>query len=140
MKVLLAADGSDSAVRAAMSAGAMIPRGADVRVVFVLSYSLYPYMQGDPDPEVKAQRERAVEEETTQATEKAVLALEQAGHRPTLVRHFGHPTDEIVREIEDWEPDLVVLGRRGLRGARAWVGSTSEHVLHHAKVPVLLVP
>ena len=40
----------------------------------------------------------------------------------------------------DWKPDLVVMGRRGVHGLERWIGSVSEHVLHHAKVPLLLIP
>jgi len=136
--VLLAVDGSDAAVRAAQSVASLVcADDAEVHLLVVLSYTLYPYVD---DAATRADLEKAANEAQVAASEKAALALEQSGHRVTVVRRFGHPTDEIITEIEDWEPDLVVLGRRGLRGAKAWLGSVSEHVLHHTKVPVLLVP
>lgn len=140
MKVLLAADGSDNCVRAAdMAARLASPDKADVRILVVLSYSQYPYIERD-DPEGRFKREKIASDAVDEASEKAKLTLEHAGHLVKVVRRFGYPSDEITSEIDEWEPDLVVMGRRGLRGPSAWLGSVSEHVLHRAKVPVLLVP
>ena len=38
------------------------------------------------------------------------------------------------------DADLLVLGARGLAGLRAYVGSVSNHVLHHVHRPLLIVP
>jgi nucleotide-binding universal stress UspA family protein len=67
-------------------------------------------------------------------------ALEEGDFNVEVSHRFGNPTEEIVAEIGDWNPDLVVMGRRGVHGLERWIGSVSEHVLHHAKVAMLLVP
>jgi nucleotide-binding universal stress UspA family protein len=54
---------------------------------------------------------------------------------PVAVEH------SIVTYITDNEPGLVVMsshGRSGIR--RAFLGSVTEYVLRHCKVPVLVVP
>jgi nucleotide-binding universal stress UspA family protein len=39
-----------------------------------------------------------------------------------------------------WNADLIVIGRRGLRGlAEMFLGSVSNHVIHHAHCSVLVV-
>jgi nucleotide-binding universal stress UspA family protein len=54
---------------------------------------------------------------------------------------FGNAADEVLAEIEEWRPDLVTLGRRGLNRLDRWlIGSVSERVLRHAAAPVLVVP
>jgi nucleotide-binding universal stress UspA family protein len=53
----------------------------------------------------------------------------------------GNPAREIVRRARDGGFDLVVLGTRGLNGARRLLlGSTTASVLRHARVPVLTIP
>jgi nucleotide-binding universal stress UspA family protein len=46
-----------------------------------------------------------------------------------------------VREIaKSWEADLVVIGRRGFRGlTELFLGSVSNHVIHHVSCSVLVV-
>jgi nucleotide-binding universal stress UspA family protein len=51
----------------------------------------------------------------------------------------GIPTNEILHAVVDLEPDLVVLGTRGLTGLlRLRLGSTAGAVARMAAVPVLL--
>ncbi len=52
----------------------------------------------------------------------------------------GVPEASICRVAQQWGADLIVVGRRGLRGvAEMLVGSVSNYVLHHAPCPVLTV-
>lgn len=109
-------------------------------VLTVLSYSLYPHSLTErplSDEELLAIRE---DEEVRRLTDEPRAVFEMIGVDVEVTHRFGNPTDEIVAQIGEWSPDLVVLGRRGVRGVQRWVGSVSEHVLHHAKVPLLLVP
>jgi nucleotide-binding universal stress UspA family protein len=142
MKVLLATDGSEPAMRACERASSLLVPGRDqVRLLTVLSYSEYPHSLV-PDMPLSDEAERVEREvrEVHQLTDEPRRLLEESGHTVEIAHRFGNPTDEIVAEIEDWRPELVVLGRRGVRGVERWIGSVSEHVLHHSKVPVLLVP
>ena len=53
---------------------------------------------------------------------------------------IGAPAEEIVRDIDRCNTDLVVLGARGVGTVtRLLLGSVSEAVLHHAGCPVLIV-
>ena len=54
---------------------------------------------------------------------------------------FGAPGKAIMDEIDIRQADLVVMATHGRSGpGRALFGSTADHVLRHAAVPVLLVP
>lgn len=142
MKVLLATDGSEAALRACHSVVPMLASDRDsVRLITVLSYTLYPY-SGIPDEPLadEAEREQQVRKEVHRITDEPRKALEEGGFNVEVSHRFGNPTEEIVAEMGDWNPDLVVMGRRGVHGLERWIGSVSEHVLHHAKVPLLLVP
>ena len=52
----------------------------------------------------------------------------------------GHTGSEIVRFAEKGKYDMIVIGARGLGGAKeAFLGSTSNYVMHKTKIPVLVV-
>ncbi|MDH4249180.1 MAG: universal stress protein [Deltaproteobacteria bacterium] len=53
----------------------------------------------------------------------------------------GYSVDEILRQIESYHPDLVVMATHGRTGMKHMVlGSVTEKVVRLARVPVLTVP
>ncbi len=51
------------------------------------------------------------------------------------------PSSSIVKMAKTWEPDLIIMGRRGLTGlSEMFLGSVSNYVVHHASCSVLLIP
>ena len=68
-------------------------------------------------------------------------ALRARGIDCTALLVQGSTPETIVREAERLDADLIVLGSHG-HGAirRALLGSVSEHVLHHADRPMLILP
>jgi nucleotide-binding universal stress UspA family protein len=53
----------------------------------------------------------------------------------------GKPSEQIVRAAERLGADVVVMSTQGVTGARTiFFGSTTEGVLKHARIPVLVVP
>jgi nucleotide-binding universal stress UspA family protein len=58
----------------------------------------------------------------------------------TTVVGRGSTAEAILARAREGDHDLIVMGSRG-RGAAASaiLGSVSHHVLHHGRVPVLIV-
>jgi nucleotide-binding universal stress UspA family protein len=58
----------------------------------------------------------------------------------TLLDEIGSPVGAaILRHAQAWAADLIVCGTHGRRGVRRLVlGSDAEHIVRHARVPVLL--
>ena len=53
----------------------------------------------------------------------------------------GKPYEFIVKEAEDREIDLIVMGTHGRTGlTRVLMGSVAQSVIGHAPCPVLVVP
>jgi nucleotide-binding universal stress UspA family protein len=53
---------------------------------------------------------------------------------------YGAQGLELAALAEEREPDVLVVGSRGLRGARAVLGSVSDEAAHASPVSVLVVP
>jgi len=52
----------------------------------------------------------------------------------------GNTGTEIVKFAKNGKFDMIVIGARGLGGAKeVFLGSTSNYVIHKTKVPVLVV-
>ena len=55
-------------------------------------------------------------------------------------QEVGNPGSHICDLARDWGADLIVIGRRGLTGLQEiFLGSVSNHVIHHAPCSVLVV-
>ena len=74
------------------------------------------------------------------AVAKAAAALGESKPPSVKVRAVnGFPAQELIEASRD--ADLLVVGSRGGGGfARLLLGSISDHVMHHAYCPVVVVP
>lgn len=58
-----------------------------------------------------------------------------------LIKETGHAGEAVCKVAKERNVDHVVMGSRGLGTvSRALVGSVSDYCLHHASVPVSVVP
>lgn len=84
-----------------------------------------------------------LEKQTEQA--KALIQsyadkAEKQGVSVAFNYYAGDPGVNICDLAQSWKADLIVLGRRGLKGlAELIAGSVSNHVVHHAPCSVLVV-
>ncbi|GAC1361686.1 MAG: universal stress protein [Actinomycetota bacterium] len=141
LSVLLATDGSEHARKAALFLVHVLSRGqAHVRLLTVLSMELQPETYLGDLSDAPARR-ALIKERTDSAVGEVQRILEAAGQPTTVSCRFGHPPDEALAEVNEWGPDLVVVGRRGLgRAASLVLGSVSDCLLRHSTAPVLVVP
>lgn len=136
MKIAVAVDGSENAVRAAKHAimlASYLPE-VSLEVIMVIDYD-------------KAKDERLL----TQSPESLTLKREQKIHpimelankhqvKATSIVLKGKPSQEIIRYVNGGKIDQLVIGSRGLNSFQEMiVGSVSHKVMKYANCPVTIV-
>ncbi|WP_336209259.1 universal stress protein [Nonomuraea sp. LPB2021202275-12-8] len=143
MTILIAYDGSADARAAVEFAGRHLTAEAAVVVtvwepllVQLRRYPLAGLAIAEDTGEAQAQAEQY-------AKEGAELAAEAGLRNVTsrAVADYESIWRTIVDVADEIDASLVVTGSRGLAGVRSvLLGSVSNHVLHHAHRPILIVP
>ncbi len=144
MKILIAVDEEPESNDALTFAKRILPADAEVVVLNVVRSAVSPYgtlgtwgagPYGDAGVPVIEDMQGA-EQSAERTVNKASEGLDDAEER---VEHG--PVGPMICEVaETADVDLVVLGTHDRsRWGRLWFGSVSDHVMHHAPCPVLVV-
>lgn len=135
-KILVAYDGSSHSQRA-LELGIKIAQCSQAAIGLVCAHDRVPSFLGD------AETEDLIGKAVFHAQEVLAPAVQQLrveGFDVATNVLEGPAAEAILRVAETQQFDLIVLGSRGLSDWQgALIGSTSHRVLHHAKVPVLIV-
>lgn len=136
MKIAVAIDGSENALRAAKHAITLaqyLPE-AHLEVIYVSDFN-------------KAKDERLL----TQSPESLTLKREQKVHpilelakyvgvKTKITMLKGNPSQEIIKYVNSEEIDQLVIGSRGLNTLQEMVlGSVSHKVMKHVNCPITIV-
>jgi nucleotide-binding universal stress UspA family protein len=149
MTTLIAYDGSDPAAGAIRAAAALLPG----RPAVIVAVRRLPMQREDaalarlalPAPmigkAVGAYEDAAARTAQELADRGAALAADAGLEARAAVAAAPTPWRGLCAAAEEHEAAVIVCGTRGQGGlARAVLGSTSSALLHHAPVPVLVVP
>jgi nucleotide-binding universal stress UspA family protein len=147
--LLIAYDGSDDATAAIRTASQLVREAAAVVVhvrrepLMMERANLARAALPDSVIATAAQSyERAVAEAAQAIADQGATVAREAGLQATaVVRAALTPWRGVCAAAEEHGTDMIVCGSRGLGGfSRAVLGSTSSAVVHHASVPVMVVP
>ncbi|HMD45022.1 MAG TPA: universal stress protein [Acidimicrobiales bacterium] len=67
------------------------------------------------------------------------LMVKEMGIDPVVHAAMSTPADALVKVAEDQHADLIVVGNKGMKGAKRVLGSVPNSVAHHAPCSVLIV-
>lgn len=82
-----------------------------------------------------------VQEKAKELMKKYTTLAQQKKVNVTEILRHGNPGEEIIDAAKDKNVGVIVMGSRGLNAIRrTFLGSVSDYVLHHSKIPVLIVP
>ena len=79
-------------------------------------------------------------EDVNQVLEAAAGSAREAGLEANTHAREGDPADAILDVAEETKADLVIVGNKGMTGARRFLlGSVPNKISHHAPCSVLIV-
>lgn len=135
-RILFATDGSEFSEGAQRVAIAMASKaGVPLRVMTaVIASPEFDGLGGDGLDRMEADAAERLDKVEAAATAVGVTCVK-------VVRYGDDPYQEIVRESDEANVDLIVCGRRGKRGlARLMLGDATVKVIGNAKCSVMVVP
>jgi nucleotide-binding universal stress UspA family protein len=140
--IVVGTDGSDTATQAVRSA-VDLARSVGAKVELVSAYEPVPAQR------LAEERRHAPEDmqwainprEDVDATLASAAELgKQAGVEVSTYARQGDPADAILDVAEEQGADLIVVGNKGMTGAKRFLlGSVPNKVSHHAPCSVLII-
>src|SRR4051812_29067717 len=140
--IVVGTDGSDTAAEA-VRAASELARALGASVHLVSAYQ--------PVPDSRLRRERREvpqdieytvnpQEDVNQLLDEVGTPLEEEGLNVERHPREGDPADALIDVAERKKADLIVVGNKGMTGARRiLLGSVPNKVSHHAPCSVMIV-
>lgn len=141
-RIVVGTDGSETAAEAVRQA-VDLAKLADASLSIVSAYDPVPKRrlegeQQDLPPDV--QHEIGPREDVNLVLDAAAAAAKREGVEVQTHPVEGNPGDAILNVAEETNADLIVVGNKGMAGARRFLlGSVPNNVSHHAPCSVIIV-
>jgi nucleotide-binding universal stress UspA family protein len=140
--IVVGTDGSDTAGQAVRQA-VDLARAVGAKIDLVSAYEPVPAQR------LREERRDAPEdlqwainprEDVDTTLETAAAIAREAGVEVSIYPRQGDPADAILDVAEEREADLIIVGNKGMTGARRFLlGSVPNKVSHHAPCSVLII-
>jgi nucleotide-binding universal stress UspA family protein len=140
--IVVGTDGSDTAAQAVRQA-VELAHSVGAKLELVSAYEPVPTQR------LRSERRDAPEdlqwainprEDVDSTLEKAATIAQQAGVQVETFARQGDPADAILDVAEESGADLIVVGNKGMTGAKRFLlGSVPNKVSHHAPCSVMII-
>jgi nucleotide-binding universal stress UspA family protein len=141
--IVVGTDGSDTAREAVSQAVELAGRlGATVHLVSAYEPVSGLRLRDEPVDGVAADSEWAVHQrsEVEATLEAAAGVARRAGVQAVVYARQGDAADAILDVAEERDADLVIIGNKGLTGAKRFLlGSVPNKVSHYAPCSVMII-
>ena len=139
--IVVGIDGSDTA-REAMRQAVTLARSVGARIELVTAY--------EPVTDTRLREAIAVpqdlhwmvnpRDDAVATLDEAAAEIREAGVQVDVFVRQGDPADAILDVAEERGSDLIVVGNKGMTGAKRFLlGSVPNKVSHHAPCSVLII-
>jgi nucleotide-binding universal stress UspA family protein len=134
-RVVVGADNSPTAKRAIEAAARMVlMSGGTLHLVTAFS------AKQTSDPSLPSEFANGSNEGQAEADLQVLSFIaKNLGVEPILHLSSGEPADVIVETADQVDADLIVVGNRGMKGARRVLGSVPNSVAHGANCSVAII-
>ena len=140
--IVVGTDGSETAHEAVRQAVELAVR-LDARLAIVSAYEPVPAARlREETREVPPDLQWAINprEDVDATLREAIAAAREAGLEAVPYAREGDPADAILDVAEEQRAQLIVVGSKGMTGARRFLlGSVPNRVSHHAPCSVLII-
>jgi nucleotide-binding universal stress UspA family protein len=141
-RIVVGTDGSETAKRAVREATELAKQtGASLDVVSAFEPVSSSRLR-EERLEAPSDIEHAVNphEDVDAILREAASDVEQAGVKVNTFARQGEPADAILDVAEEQDADLIIVGNKGMTGAKRFLlGSVPNKVSHHAPCSVLII-
>ena len=141
-RIVVGTDGSDTAGQAVGQAVEIAKAfGARLSIVSAYSPASSRRVQGEQsEAPADVQYEVGPREDVILILDAAAAEAKAAGIEVQTHPVEGDPADAILNVAEETKADLIVVGNKGMTGARRYLlGSVPNNVSHHAPCSVIIV-
>lgn len=134
--IIVPTDGSEASMRAAEEAFRIAREtGGTVHTVYVIDEGAASLLFSDRP---MADLLEALTDEGDTAVERIAALADGVDVHTDVIRGM-HIHEAILEYAGDHDADLLVMGTQGREGLQHLLGSTTERVIAHASIPVLVV-
>lgn len=140
--IVVGTDGSETAAQAVMQAGDLAEKLGAVLVIVSAFEPVSEARLQEERVEAPADVEWAINEREDVDSMLSHISgpLRERGIEVRYSARQGNPADAILDVAEEEHADLIVVGNRGMTGARRFLlGSVPNKISHHAPCSVLIV-
>lgn len=139
--IVVGTDGSETA-REAVRQATELARGVGARIELVSAYE--PVSDARLREEIQLPKDLEwminPREDVEATLEQAASAIRAAGVEVEVFARQGDPADAILDVAEERGSDLIVVGNKGMTGAKRFLlGSVPNKISHHAPCSVLII-
>ncbi len=140
-RIVVGTDGSDTAAQAVKQAIELARlSGASLGIVSAYSGSPGRGSQAGPGAPAAVEYELGPREDINLVLDAAAADAKAAGVEVQTHAVEADPADAILNVAEETNADLIVVGNKGMTGARRYLlGSVPNNVSHHARCSVIIV-
>ncbi|PIC82875.1 universal stress protein [Sporosarcina sp. P1] len=136
MRIAVAIDGSENALRAAKNAITLckyLPE-AHLEVIYVSDYNKVK------DERLLSQSPESLTLKREQKVQPIIELAKDVGVKTKITMLKGNPSQEIIQYVNAEEIDQLVIGSRGLNTFQEMIlGSVSHKVMKHVNCPITIV-